>query len=307
MRKVVTVLFLALVACDCTNDLTTPSDPTSRTIAVLMEPPANLANFNFDAWFGDYRVGAPPQTAAMTITNYGNAPLTIEGVVTPHGFTSSWTSGVIAARQSTTAMITFTPDTPGSYGGTITVKGDQTGGGNTVLVEAFARQAFSGSWTGTLTISAPGQSTVCSESWIIDTDDYDDGILGTWQSHGEVSTSCDAAGVLYGDAQANSVSIDLTLDQVPFQYPALGANSDCTAVASGRTPYFTGAISGAAPRPMLTATVNDSLHCPGVSDVTRSLTLSMTQVGDADINKAPSAATHGGGALAHRMRLQGKS
>jgi hypothetical protein len=234
IQQTALVPFVALLACGCSP--TTPSTTTTRTIGVLL---AEDKQTSFT--FGDYVVGSVAPSVPMTITNSGNAPLTISAVLTPHGFTSNWNGGVIAANQSQAVTITFTPDVPGSYSGTIAVNGDQTGGVTTVLVSGFARQSFVGPWSGTLTISAPNQSTICDESWMISTDDSEDGIWGTWQSHG-ASTSCESAGVLDAFVQDNVILLDL--QKANRGYAVLGGSSDCAPLGN---PHFAGTISFSVP------------------------------------------------------------
>lgn len=82
--------------------------------------------------FADTAVGSS-STATLTITNTGNALLTVSGISCPANFSGSW-SGTIAPGASQNVIITFTPPSVGSFSGTITVASDATGGTSTKAV-----------------------------------------------------------------------------------------------------------------------------------------------------------------------------
>ena len=83
--------------------------------------------------FGSVAVGQSSDLT-LTITNTGNSTLRVTGVTGLSGFSSSWTSGTIAAGSSQAATIRFSPTIPQAYSGAITVNGDQTAGTNTIAV-----------------------------------------------------------------------------------------------------------------------------------------------------------------------------
>jgi len=70
----------------------------------------------------------------LTITNLGNATLTVTGMTGPSGYAASWTTGTIAAGASQLVTITFSPIAAQNYNGTLIVNGDQTGGTNTIAI-----------------------------------------------------------------------------------------------------------------------------------------------------------------------------
>jgi hypothetical protein len=86
-----------------------------------------------DLAFGEVTIG---QTAwaTLTITNSGNAPLTVTGVIVPSPYAGSWTSGTILPFATQEVVIQFTPRAAGSYNGVLTVNGDQTSGVNAMSV-----------------------------------------------------------------------------------------------------------------------------------------------------------------------------
>ena len=128
---VVTVIFgLTLLASGCagsssTSPTPTPSVPTSITRVIGLG--GNLA-------FGNVAIGEKA-SATVTITNTGNAALTVSGMTVPGGvYTSSFTSGTIAAGASQAVAIQFAPSAAQTYNGSLTVNGDQTNGTNTMPI-----------------------------------------------------------------------------------------------------------------------------------------------------------------------------
>jgi hypothetical protein len=123
------ILAVALFFAGCggggSTSSTAPTQTATRTIGVS----GNLA-------FGNVPVGQT-SNGTMTLTNSGTGTLTVSGMSGPAGFNASWTTGTIAAGGSQASTISFSPTAVGSYGGTITVQGDQTGGTNTIAVSGM--------------------------------------------------------------------------------------------------------------------------------------------------------------------------
>ncbi len=151
MRFPVRSLFLALlplaIACGG-GDSATPTSPTSATPAA----PTRIINVSGNLAFGDVPVGSQRELS-YTITNTGNATLTVTGTTVSGGLvthtTASWTSGTIAAGASQTVTVRFQPTVAGSYSGTVAVNGDQTSGSNTTAISGNATGAsVQGSWSG---------------------------------------------------------------------------------------------------------------------------------------------------------------
>jgi hypothetical protein len=97
--------------------------------------------------------------ANLTISNTGNAALTISSLTAPSDIadllTADWTSGQIASGASQLVTIRFTPTQPGTYSGALTVNADQTSGTNTIAVSATATGgSFGGLWRGAHVITA---------------------------------------------------------------------------------------------------------------------------------------------------------
>jgi hypothetical protein len=129
MRRCVQILAVcsvSFVACSGGgNGGGSPSAPTPAATRVIALG-GNLA-------FGNGDVGRTA-TATLTISNSGNATLTVSGVTVPPGFTVNFQSGTIAAGASQNVTVTFAPTAVGNYSGTITVLADHTSGTNTINV-----------------------------------------------------------------------------------------------------------------------------------------------------------------------------
>jgi alpha-tubulin suppressor-like RCC1 family protein len=80
--------------------------------------------------FGEVTTGATA-TATLTITNSGDATLTVTGITYPDGFSGAW-SGTIAAGHATNVTVTFAPVAVTSYSGTVTVNSDAASGTSTL-------------------------------------------------------------------------------------------------------------------------------------------------------------------------------
>lgn len=150
MRSSVRYLVLALLpfTLACGGGKSTPTSPSSTT------PPATtrIIAVSGNLAFGDVPVGSS-RDLTYTITNAGNATLTVTGTTVSGGLaaytTASWTSGTIAAGASQTVSVRFQPTAAGSYSGTVAVNGDHTSGSNTVAISGNATGASAqGAWSG---------------------------------------------------------------------------------------------------------------------------------------------------------------
>lgn len=151
MRSPVRLLCLALLpfTLACGGGDSSPTGPSSSTA-----PPATtrVINVSGNLAFGDVAVGSQRELS-YTITNSGNAALTVSGMSVTGGLAThllaSWTNGTIAAGASQNVSVRFQPTTAGSYSGTVTVNGDQTSGSNTIAISGNATGASAqGSWSG---------------------------------------------------------------------------------------------------------------------------------------------------------------
>ncbi|MCC7176946.1 MAG: choice-of-anchor D domain-containing protein [Acidobacteria bacterium] len=139
-------LLLLPLAIACGGGESSPTAPsatppaTTRIIAIT----GSLA-------FGEVAVGNQ-RDLSITISNSGNATLTVTGMSVTGGLsahtTASWTSGPIAPGASQSVTIRFAPTSAGSFSGTLTVNADQTSGTNTIAISGTAQASFSGTWSG---------------------------------------------------------------------------------------------------------------------------------------------------------------
>lgn len=128
---------------------TSPSPVTPPAATRVIAVSGNLA-------FGDVPVGSQ-RDLSYTISNTGTATLTVTGTTISGGLSThtlfSWTSGAIAPGATQPVTVRFQPTASGSYSGTISVNGDQTGGSNTVAISGTATGAsVQGAWSGSYTV-----------------------------------------------------------------------------------------------------------------------------------------------------------
>lgn len=99
--------------------------------------------------FGNVQVGNTSQRS-FTISNAGNVTLNVSSIIFPSGFTGNWSGGTIAVGNIRNVLVTFSPTSATTYGGTITVNSNATSGTNTT----------SCSGTGTGSSSTPSGITI---------------------------------------------------------------------------------------------------------------------------------------------------
>lgn len=92
-----------------------------------------IINLNGGLAFGNVYVGSDIQRT-FTISNSGNSALTVSSITYPTGFFGDWSGGTIAASDSRTVTVLFSPRAAQTYGGTVTVNSDKTSGLNTLLI-----------------------------------------------------------------------------------------------------------------------------------------------------------------------------
>ncbi len=110
--------------------------------------PMRIISLGGNLTFGSVAVDSSPQST-LTIYNTGNSTMAVSGISYPSGFSGNW-SGTIGAGSSRAVTVTFCPTSAMSYGGTVTVNSDETGGVNTIAASG------AGTVTATRTISVNG-------------------------------------------------------------------------------------------------------------------------------------------------------
>jgi Abnormal spindle-like microcephaly-assoc'd, ASPM-SPD-2-Hydin len=125
-RRLLLALGLALIqACGGSKGNGGPTSPTPTATRII--------RLEGDLAFGNILVGATFD-AVLRIHNEGSEALTVTGMTGPGGYTSTWTSGTIAARSSQAATIRFAPTAAQTYNGTLTVQANHTSGTNTIAI-----------------------------------------------------------------------------------------------------------------------------------------------------------------------------
>lgn len=143
------IVFIAfVVTAGCGKDKT----PTAPTPTLALSLAGNMA-------FGSVTVG---NTASSTLTlgNSGTGELSITSVTYPAGFSGSFSSGTIPANGSQAITVTFSPTAAQSYGGNITVTGNQAGSPNTIAASGTGVAVATFTLSGIVTETPPTTSTV---------------------------------------------------------------------------------------------------------------------------------------------------
>ena len=106
----------------------------SRTCTVIQAGAAiqRIIGLSGNLDFGSVVTGQTT-TAIMTISNEGNAVLTVASIDYPEGFSGAW-NGIIAIGDSTNLSVTFSPVALITYSGTATINSDKTSGENAIGV-----------------------------------------------------------------------------------------------------------------------------------------------------------------------------
>ncbi len=171
--------------------------------------------------FGNVTVGAIA-TRTLTIDNWGSETLTVSSISYPTGFTGEW-SGTIPPGGSQDVTVSFAPSAATTYGGTVTVNGDQASGRNTIAASgtgtpiptriiglggdlAFGTVTVGTSVTRTLTISNSGNTDLAVASI-----SYPAGFSGSWSGTIPASGSHDVS-VTFAPAETGSYSGTVTVN-----------------------------------------------------------------------------------------------
>jgi hypothetical protein len=145
-------LLVMLPLAGCGSGGSSPTTPTPTPTPAVTK----IINVTGTLSYGQVIVGDVRTDGAFTISNSGNATLTVTGITGPCGnfFTVSWTGGTIAAGGSQVVNVRFAPTAVQNCSGVVTVNGDQTSGTNTLAVTVNVVAGYSkdltGEWRGTI-------------------------------------------------------------------------------------------------------------------------------------------------------------
>ena len=150
----------------------------------------NFITLAGDLAFGSVLVGESAQRM-LTISNLGNATLSISGITYPMGFSGNW-SGTVPTGGSQNVTVSFSPSSATTYGGNLTVNSDTAGGINFFAISgtgivpasriislggdlAFGNVVVGQTSQRTLTIENPGNATLTGSGIT-----YPTGFSGSW-------------------------------------------------------------------------------------------------------------------------------
>lgn len=255
------LLALAVVTTACSGG--SPTSPSSVGAASgaasgATSTSTRVVNVVGNLSFGDVPVGSQ-RSMTYTITNAGNSALTVTGTTISGGLAAhtlfSWTSGQIAPGASQTVTVRFQPTAAGSFNGTVTVNGDQTGGSNVVAISGTSAGAsVAGTWAGRYIVercdgTGSNQDYFCSEQrgayppgsslpvsvTLTQSGSAVNGTIRLGSVTGPVNGVVNANGslVLQGSASAGQVSLSLSSWNTVVAGQALNGNFAYNASLSG--------------------------------------------------------------------------
>ena len=144
----VTVIFIPVTVTNYSGTVTVNSDATSGTGTIQASgagvaagtPSTKIIGVSGNLAFGSVTTGLTA-AATLTITNSGDASLTISGISFPAGFSGDF-SGPIPAGAAQGVTVTFAPVALSNYTGTVTVNSDATSGTNTLIASGIGSPAL---------------------------------------------------------------------------------------------------------------------------------------------------------------------
>ena len=232
----------------------------NRTLQVTFSAVTRTIRLGGDLTFGNVTVGQT-NTRTLTIYNDGNASLSVTSISYPSGFSGNWSSGQISPGSYQNVTVTFAPTAATSYGGTVTVNSDKTGGTNTTtcsgtglsaptrVIRLGGDLAFGGVTVGqtatrTLTIYNDGTATL-TVSGI----SYPSGFSGNWSGGSINAGSSRNVTVTFAPSAASgyggtiSVSSDRTGGTSTISCSGTGVALNCLALSTVVNPPNGGSIA----------------------------------------------------------------
>ncbi len=116
---------LLLITCLISLISCTKKSENTEPLSIVISLSGNLN-------FGEVQIGKET-SKTLVIKNIGTGAITINSIVTPSGFTASY-SGEISANQNRDITILFSPTEEKEYSGDIIINSNQTGGDNRIAI-----------------------------------------------------------------------------------------------------------------------------------------------------------------------------
>ena len=138
--------------------------------------PTKVIGLSGNLAYGNVTVGQT-SNRTLTISNTGNAALTVASISYPSGFSGTW-NGTVTAGGSQNVTVTFAPMSVGGYGGNLTVSSDATTGTSTRTISGTGTNGTSADvqliavtapiWSGgSLPPEPRGQATTCAMAYTV--------------------------------------------------------------------------------------------------------------------------------------------
>jgi hypothetical protein len=183
--------------------------------------------------FSNQGIGTTSAPQTLTLTNIGNAPLTISGVAVSGDFAETNTCGAsVAAGANCEISVTFTPTATGTRTGTLTITDDAAGSPHVVQL--------AGGGTAPFTLSSPNSTATVARS--TDTTTFSVSASTQFGFTGSISLSCSGsapancafnpASIAPGESSTLTVSNLNAVSASGLNFAAVGTSDSQTASLS---------------------------------------------------------------------------
>jgi hypothetical protein len=151
MKSIAIIVLASLAFAACGGSNSSPTMPT-EAVTRIIGLSGNLA-------FGNVQVGSSA-TSILTISNSGNATLTVSAINASGGMSSvllaDWRSGAIAPAASQQVTVQFSPSASQAYSSVLSIVSDATGGTNTIDISGTGIAVTSSAVPGYYLWGGPG-------------------------------------------------------------------------------------------------------------------------------------------------------
>jgi hypothetical protein len=141
-----------------------PSTSSTVPLTAVPPPPTPAVTLSIGMLtFATQVVGSTSAAQTVTLTNSGNADLTVSSVLVTGDFAQTNTCNVsVAAGKTCTIMVTFAPTAAGTRTGTLSIADNAMGSPQSVALTGTGSSITLSAATSTLSISSPGGSVTDS-------------------------------------------------------------------------------------------------------------------------------------------------